>query len=501
MERDAYERLSTWKGAATRKPLLLRGARQTGKTFLLRAFGRERYAASHYFNFEQTPDLASLFQRDLHPERIVRDLSIFAGARILPERSLIVFDEIQACNAALNSLKYFAEDAPQYHVAAAGSLLGVVLSTPHSFPVGKVDFVDLHPMTFLEFLDALGEGRYRGVIEEHDVLAPFPEAFHHALLDLLRAYYFVGGMPEAVVRYAADRDVAAVRAVQQAILDAYVLDFAKHAPAREVPRIMAVWESLPRHLARENRKFIFSAIQPSARARDYEDAIVWLEGAGLILRAFGVETARLPLRGYADRRSFKVYALDVGPARGARGRSAAVAGPRRPPVLGVPRGAGRELRCAATGRRGAGRTPLLAQLGGQGGSGLPAGAGRGGPAAGSEGRREPAQQEPALLRRPVRPAAAASEHPLEPQARRPGAERPAVRPPQRAPLHRPPPVVPGAVPPVNPTLTTRPTDRRRCNKGPLHHASSERHLSVSLAGGHGAAVVNLLARGDNEATR
>ena len=312
MERDAYERLLAWKGAATRKPLLMRGARQTGKTYLLRAFGRERYATCHYFNFEQTPDLASLFRRDLDPARIVRDLSIFAGARILPERSLIVFDEIQACNAALNSLKYFAEDAPQYHVAAAGSLLGVALSTPRSFPVGKVDFVDLHPMTFLEFLDALGEGRYRGVIEEHALLAPFPEAFHHALLDLLRAYYFVGGMPEVVVHYAANRDVPAVRAVQQAVLDAYVLDFAKHAPAREVARIIAVWESLPRHLARENRKFIFSAIQPSARARDYEDAIVWLEGAGLILRAFGVETARLPLRGYADRRSFKVYALDVG---------------------------------------------------------------------------------------------------------------------------------------------------------------------------------------------
>ena len=312
MERDAYERLLAWKGAATRKPLLMRGARQTGKTYLLRAFGRERYAASHYFNFERTPDLASLFRRDLHPERIVRDLSIFSGTRILPERSLIILDEIQACNAALNSLKYFAEDAPQYHVAAAGSLLGVALSTPRSFPVGKVHFVDLHPMTFLEFLEALGEGRYRGVIEEHASLTPFPDAFHHALLDLLRAYYFVGGMPETVVHFAANRDVAAVRAVQQAILDAYVLDFAKHAPAREVPRIMAVWDSLPRHLARENRKFIFSAIQPSARARDYEDAIVWLEGAGLILRAFGVETARLPLRGYADRRSFKVYALDVG---------------------------------------------------------------------------------------------------------------------------------------------------------------------------------------------
>ena len=312
MKRDAYERLTAWSDAPGRKPLLLRGARQTGKTYLLRAFGKERYTASHYFNFEQTPGLASLFDRDLDPVRIVRDLSVYAGDRIAPGNSLIILDEIQACNAALNSLKYFAEDAPQYHVAAAGSLLGVALSTPRSFPVGKVDFVDLHPMTFLEFLDALGEGRYRTLIQEHTVPEPFPEAFHRAVIDLLRAYYHVGGMPEAVARYAANRDAVEVRTVQQAILDAYVLDFAKQAPAREVARIIAVWDSLPGHLARENKKFMFSAIRPSARARDYEDAIVWLEGAGLILRAFGVETAHQPLRGFADRRSFKVYALDVG---------------------------------------------------------------------------------------------------------------------------------------------------------------------------------------------
>ena len=160
MRRDAYDRLLTWKRAPGRKPLVMRGARQTGKTYLLQAFGREQYAATHYFNFERTPDLAGFFERDLDPARIVRDLSIFADERILPARSLIIFDEIQACNAALNALKYFAEDAGQYHVAAAGSLLGVTLSTPRSFPVGKVDFVDLHPMTFPEFLDALGEGRY-----------------------------------------------------------------------------------------------------------------------------------------------------------------------------------------------------------------------------------------------------------------------------------------------------------------------------------------------------
>ena len=312
MRRDAYDHLLAWKRAPGRKPLVMRGARQTGKTYLLQAFGREQYAATHYFNFERTPDLAGFFERDLDPARIVRDLSIFADERIRPARSLIIFDEIQACNAALNALKYFAEDAGQYHVAAAGSLLGVALSTPRSFPVGKVDFVDLHPMTFPEFLDAMGEGRYRAVIEGHTEPAPFPEPFHHALVDLLRAYYYVGGMPEVVAHYAANRDLNAVRSVQQAIVDAYVLDFAKHAATQQVARIIAIWESLPRHLSRENKKFIFSAIHKSARARDYEDALVWLERAGLIHRAFAVETARLPLRGHADRRSFKVYALDVG---------------------------------------------------------------------------------------------------------------------------------------------------------------------------------------------
>ena len=436
MKRDAYEGLLTWKDAPRRKPLLLRGARQTGKTYLLRAFGRERYAASHYFNFEQTPDLASLFDRDLDPMRIVRDLSVFAGVRILPGSSLIILDEIQTCNAALNSLKYFAEDAPQYHVAAAGSLLGVALSTPRSFPVGKVDFIDLHPMTFLEFLDALGEGRYRNLIQEQAVPAPFPEAFHHALIDLLRAYYYVGGMPEAVAHYGANRDAGEVRAVQQAILDAYVLDFAKHAPARDVARIIAVWNSLPGQLARENKKFVFSAIQRSARARDYEDAIVWLEGAGLIQRAFGVETARLPLRGYADRRSFKVYALDVGLLGALAGAAPQllVHGDR---LFVEYRGALVESyvaqQLAADGGR---RVALLAQLRGQGGSRFPAGAGRRGAAAAGEIRRQPAQQESAIVRRPIRPAAAGPQHAAEPGARRSHAEHPPVRPARRAAVHR-----------------------------------------------------------------
>ena len=290
----------------------MRGSRQTGKTYLLRAFGKEEYAATHYFNFEKTPALAGFFDRDLDPRRIVRELSILTGEKIQADSSLIVFDEIQACNAALNSLKYFQEEAGEYHVACAGSLLGVALSTPRSFPVGKVDFVDLHPMTFCEFLDGIGESRYRRVVENHNEIHPFPEAFHQTLQELLRTYYYVGGMPEAVAVFAANRDLANVREVQNSSTDAYVLDFAKHAPTSDVPKISAIWESLPKHLSRENKKFVFSAVRKGARSRDYENAIIWLEKTGLIHRAFGVETARLPLKGHADRRSFKVYSLDVG---------------------------------------------------------------------------------------------------------------------------------------------------------------------------------------------
>jgi len=312
MKRDAHSQLVTWKRSPTRKPLLMRGARQTGKTYLLKAFGSQEYAFTHYFNFEKTPDLRGFFTKDLDPHRIVRELSIFSGRKIEPHNSLIVFDEIQVCNAALNALKYFQEDAGQYHVAAAGSLLGVTLSKPRSFPVGKVDFVDIFPMTFLEFLDGIDASPYRHVVEQHSDPSPFPDPFHHALQDLLRTYYFVGGMPEAVRTFADHRDLDKVRTVQHAIMNAYVLDFAKYAPTQDIPKLSAIWESIPKHLSRENKKFIFSAVAQSARARDYEDAIIWLEKAGLILRVFAVETARLPLKGYADRRCFKVYALDVG---------------------------------------------------------------------------------------------------------------------------------------------------------------------------------------------
>ena len=312
MKRDTYQALVSWKASERRKPLLLKGARQTGKTYLLQEFGRKEYNQVHYFNFEERPQLGQFFEKSLDPQRILSDLAIYSKSEIRPEKDLIIFDEIQTCNAALNSLKYFQEKAPGYHLAAAGSLLGVKLSSPGSFPVGKVNFLDLHPLTFLEFLDALGESRYRKVLEDTQDLVPYAKPFHEELIDLLHQYYFVGGMPEAVKCYAERRNPEEVRQIQREVIDSYVLDFAKHVPTSDIPKLTLIWNSLPAHLARENQKFIFSAVKKGARAREYENAIVWLEDAGLIHRASAVKKSRFPLKHYADRDCFKVYVLDVG---------------------------------------------------------------------------------------------------------------------------------------------------------------------------------------------
>lgn len=312
MKRDTYQRLADWKASDRRKPLVLRGARQTGKTYLLKEFGKNEYAQIHYFNFEERTQLGQFFEKNLDPQRILSDLAIYSKSEIHPQKDLIIFDEIQTSNAALNSLKYFQEQAPEYHLAAAGSLLGVKLSSPGSFPVGKVNFIDLHPFTFLEFLDAVGESRYRKVLEETKDLVPYPEPFHQELIDLLHQYYFVGGMPEAVKCYAEKHNPEEVRQIQREVIDSYVLDFAKHAPTSDIPKLSLIWDSLPAHLARENRKFIFSALKKGARAREYENALVWLEDAGLVHRASAVQKSQFPLKHYADRNCFKVYALDVG---------------------------------------------------------------------------------------------------------------------------------------------------------------------------------------------
>jgi predicted AAA+ superfamily ATPase len=312
MKRDVYQKLVDWRNSPTRKPLLLKGARQTGKTYILKEFGGREYDHVVYCNFEEDPSLEGFFSGGLEPSRILSLLSTYTKHTIRPGRDLVIFDEIQASNDALASLKYFDEEASDFHVAAAGSLLGVKLSVPKSFPVGKVDFLDLHPMTFLEFLDALENTSYREFLEGLTEVSPVPPAFHQKLNDLLRAYYFTGGMPEAVRHFARTKNLEEVRKIQLDMLKAFVFDFAKHASQSDIVKLTRVWESIPRHLAKDNKKFILQAVHKSARARDYENALVWLEDTGLIHRCYATSTGKLPLKGYADRSCYKVYCLDVG---------------------------------------------------------------------------------------------------------------------------------------------------------------------------------------------
>ncbi|MEA1897393.1 MAG: DUF4143 domain-containing protein [Bacteroidota bacterium] len=312
MKRDIYSHLLAWKNSSQRKPLILRGARQTGKTYILQEFGQKEFGEVFYFNFEESSHLDSLFSQSLAPEKIISNLSLLSKKKILPGHHLLIFDEIQVSNNALNSLKYFQEKAPEYIIATAGSLLGVKLSSPKSFPVGKVNFLDLQPMTFYEFLGGMGESGLREYLESLEQIEPLPEAFHLQLLDLLRRYYFCGGMPEAVRCMAEEDSLKEVRKVHREIIISYTLDFAKHAKSTDIPKLSHIWDSIVEQLARENKKFMFSAIRKSARARDYENAIIWLEDAELILRAFCVNTPKKPLQASRQRNIFKVYALDVG---------------------------------------------------------------------------------------------------------------------------------------------------------------------------------------------
>lgn len=311
MQRELVGELTAWQRAERRKPLLLRGARQVGKTWLLKDFAERAFPEHLYLNFEEDPPLSGLFEDRLSSELLLRNLSLYTGRTIGPE-TLLIFDEIQVSAGALNSLKYFAEQAPQQPVAAAGSLLGIRLARTASFPVGKVHLLDLWPMTFLEFLDAVGESGLRELIADTDQLAPYPDPIHAKLVELLKLYYFVGGMPEAVACHADGGEPSDIRKIQHDVLRGYHSDFAKYAAPADIPKLSLVWESIPSHLARENKKFTFSAIRKSARAREYENAIAWLHDAGFIHKAFRVTTAKLPLKAYARTDMFKVYAHDVG---------------------------------------------------------------------------------------------------------------------------------------------------------------------------------------------
>lgn len=310
MYRKKIEALKSWKNGINRKPLIIRGARQVGKTWLAREFGSSEYKQVAYVNFDGNSRMETLFDQDFDIERIVQGLKAETGVDINSKDTLIILDEIQEVPRAISSLKYFYENAPEYHVIVAGSLLGVALHEGTSFPVGKVDFMDLGPLNFQEFLLALGEDDLRGLIEDRNY--ELMGVFKDKLISLLKTYYFVGGMPEAVKTYVDTRSWNDTREVQKNILSAYEQDFSKHAPVNVVPRIRQVWDNLPEQLAKENKKFIYGLIREGARAKDYEYALMWLEDTGLIHKVGRIDTPRLPLKAYRSLTAFKTYVVDVG---------------------------------------------------------------------------------------------------------------------------------------------------------------------------------------------
>lgn len=312
MQRDLYTQLLAWKNAGKRKPLILRGARQVGKTYLLKIFGQQEYANCIYINFEENPTFANFFKDDIKPIAILEKISIFTGQTIHPKKSLIIFDEIQESPEALNSLKYFQEHANAYHIVSAGSLLGIKLSSAKGFPVGKVNFLDLYPLNFFEFLAAIGKNKLASYLRQIAKFEIIAEPIHQELLVLLKKYMYIGGMPEAVHEYANSGNLLLIKNIHKEILAAYELDFAKHAPKEQIMKITEVWSSIPSQLTKENKKFIFSAIRKSARGRDYEEALQWLTDAGLIYKSYNIKVPKLPLTGYYDKQAFKVFMLDVG---------------------------------------------------------------------------------------------------------------------------------------------------------------------------------------------
>lgn len=310
MERDVMTKLEDWHASARRKPLLLEGPRQAGKTWLLRELGRRSYDQTAYVDFEQTPSAGAIFDGDFDADRIIGQLQIATGVKLTPGRTLIVLDEVQACPRALTSLKYLGEHAGGHHIACAGSLLGVALHAESSFPVGKVNFIPVGPLSFAEFLRAQGEVALADALtaENWDSLAPF----HERLVRLLRDYMFVGGMPEVAAEFAASRDYSLAREIQLEILKAYDRDFSKHAPSAQVPKIRAVWQSIPAQLAKGQRRFSYAGLGPGARSRTHLEAIEWLAQAGVVHQVTRAAAPRQPLAGYADSSAFKLFLADVG---------------------------------------------------------------------------------------------------------------------------------------------------------------------------------------------
>lgn len=315
MERTAMQQLIGWKESPYRKPLIVKGVRQVGKTWLLKEFGRRYYDNVAYFNFDENPEYRDFFATTKDVRRIIPNLAMAGGQDITAGKTLVVFDEIQDCPEVLNCLKYFCENAPEYHVASAGSLLGIALAKPASFPVGKVDFLAMYPMTFQEFLMATGSGNLAAYLNQIEEIAPLPEAVFNPLAEKLKMYFVTGGMPEVVNRWVETQSVGQVQSVLMDIINAYERDFMKHPETKEYPKLARIWNSLPSQLARENKKFLYSVVKEGARAREYEDALEWLVNAALVYKTFRITAPGIPLAGYEDLSAFKIYLADVGVLR------------------------------------------------------------------------------------------------------------------------------------------------------------------------------------------
>ncbi len=310
MYRNAMNDLYKWKAKKDKKPLIIRGARQVGKTWLMREFGRIAFDDMVYINFDNNSQMKELFSLDMRIERIITGLELYVGHKIEPLNTLLVFDEVQEVPQALAALKYFNENAPEYQIVCAGSLLGVALHGGTSFPVGKVEFLDLYPLSFTEFMRAMGRELFVELLEKQDFV--MATTFKQEFIDLLKHYYYVGGMPGVVRNFAADKDFGEVREIQQRILDSYEQDFSKHAPNEIVPRIRMLWNSIPAQLTKENKKFVYGIIKDGSRAKDYELALMWLSDCGLVHKVHRVTAPHIPLKAYEDLKAFKLFVLDVG---------------------------------------------------------------------------------------------------------------------------------------------------------------------------------------------
>lgn len=310
MYRNAMKNLLEWKNKKNKKPLIIRGARQVGKTWLMKEFGKKEFEKTVYISFDNNQQMKDLFEKDMKTDRIISGIELYSGSKIDSQNTLLIFDEVQEVPKALTALKYFNENASEYQIICAGSLLGVALHQGTSFPVGKVEFMDLYPLSFTEFMNAMGKPQFIKLLEEgnYDLATTFKQEY----IDLLKYYYYVGGMPEAVSYFSKNMDFNEVRKIQENILMAYEQDFSKHAPNEVIPRIRMLWNSIPSQLTKENKKFIYGLIKEGARAKEYEMSMLWLIDCGLVHKIQRVTVPSLPLKAYEDLKAFKLFVLDVG---------------------------------------------------------------------------------------------------------------------------------------------------------------------------------------------